>query len=92
MQEKNYQESISTAFELLNNDQVEQALEIFTDVFSNTEESLALFGMASCAYNRKDYVAALTQLHELISQPCSMLVKYLKWTGTKPRRWRYLGC
>lgn len=66
MQEKNYQESISTAFDLINNDQVEQALEIFTDVFTNTEDPLALFGMATCAYNRKDYVAALTQLHELI--------------------------
>ncbi len=68
MQQIHDQEALSKAFDFLSENQAQQALEIFSDIFTDTEDPMALYGMANCAFLKNDYVTALTQLHTVIEQ------------------------
>ncbi len=58
---------ITNAFRMLDNMNLTQAQDIFSRVYSKTGEPSALYGLAKCAYQRKDFISALNKLHELIN-------------------------
>ena len=58
--------NLEQAFSWLNIDQTDKALSIFTQIFNDTEDPEALYGMAKCAYQVNDLITALTRVHELI--------------------------
>ncbi|MFH1851429.1 MAG: tetratricopeptide repeat protein [Candidatus Neomarinimicrobiota bacterium] len=60
------QRMVTTAYDLLEQGEVDRAKQLFTNVVDSDENKKARLGIALCAYARKDYMLSLMQLQNLV--------------------------